>query len=165
MMRQTGGCAVGAISTRSRSRLRANANASRVAITPRWFPSLSIRRTVSTRIRSLTRWSPGTVAITLSLLFVTPHWRHHGKRVAKLLGTRRTSVARWTLALPTSLAELPNNFSRPGRAVRFEVAAHARRYVVSVSDQNEQPIDETEEIAYLRSTPVETVLGNHFFVL
>jgi hypothetical protein len=69
------------------------------------------------------------------------------------------------LALPTSLAELPNNFSRPGRAVRFEVAEHARRYVVSVSDQNEQPIDETEEIAYLRSTPVETVLGNHFFVL
>ncbi len=25
--------------------------------------------------------------------------------------------------------------------------------------------DESEEIAYLRSTPVETVLGNHFFVL
>lgn len=25
--------------------------------------------------------------------------------------------------------------------------------------------DENEEIAYLRSTPVETVLGNHFFVL
>jgi hypothetical protein len=69
------------------------------------------------------------------------------------------------LALPTSLAELPNNFSRPGRAFRFEVTAHARRYVVSVSDQSEGPIDETEEIAYLRSTPVETVLGNHFFVL
>lgn len=25
--------------------------------------------------------------------------------------------------------------------------------------------DESEEMAYLRSTPVETVLGNHFFVL
>ena len=34
-----------------------------------------------------------------------------------------------------------------------------------MSDQHEQPIDESEEIAYLRSTPVETVLGNHFFVL
>ena len=27
------------------------------------------------------------------------------------------------------------------------------------------PFDESEEIAYLRATPVETVLGNHFFVL
>jgi len=34
-----------------------------------------------------------------------------------------------------------------------------------VSDSNDRPSDETEEIAYLRSTPVETVLGNHFFVL
>ena len=34
-----------------------------------------------------------------------------------------------------------------------------------MSDQGDQPIDESEEIAYLRSTPVETVLGNHFFVL
>jgi hypothetical protein len=34
-----------------------------------------------------------------------------------------------------------------------------------VSEQNERPIDESEEINYLRSTPVETVLGNHFFVL
>jgi hypothetical protein len=34
-----------------------------------------------------------------------------------------------------------------------------------MSDQVEPPIDESEEIAYLRSTPVETVLGNHFFVL
>ncbi|MGP8010131.1 MAG: hypothetical protein ACLPKZ_07760 [Acidimicrobiales bacterium] len=34
-----------------------------------------------------------------------------------------------------------------------------------MSDQHDGPIDETEEIAYLRSTPVETVLGNHFFVL
>jgi hypothetical protein len=30
---------------------------------------------------------------------------------------------------------------------------------------NETPLNESEEIAYLRSTPVETVLGNHFFVL
>jgi len=34
-----------------------------------------------------------------------------------------------------------------------------------VSDQERAPIDESDEIAYLRSTPVETVLGNHFFVL
>lgn len=34
-----------------------------------------------------------------------------------------------------------------------------------MSDQGDQPFDESEEIAYLRSTPVETVLGNHFFVL
>ncbi len=34
-----------------------------------------------------------------------------------------------------------------------------------MSEQNERPIDESEEINYLRSTPVETVLGNHFFVL
>jgi hypothetical protein len=43
--------------------------------------------------------------------------------------------------------------------------AHARRYVGAVSDQDHEPIDDSEEIAYLRSTPVETVLGNHFFVL
>ena len=34
-----------------------------------------------------------------------------------------------------------------------------------MSDSTEPPIDESEEIEYLRSTPVETVLGNHFFVL
>jgi hypothetical protein len=34
-----------------------------------------------------------------------------------------------------------------------------------MSDQGDEPFDESEEIAYLRSTPVETVLGNHFFVL
>lgn len=34
-----------------------------------------------------------------------------------------------------------------------------------MSDQERAPIDESDEIAYLRSTPVETVLGNHFFVL
>jgi hypothetical protein len=43
-------------------------------------------------------------------------------------------------------------------------STHARRYFVSVSDA-EQPIDESAEVEYLRSTPVETVLGNHFFVL
>jgi hypothetical protein len=34
-----------------------------------------------------------------------------------------------------------------------------------VSESNDLPTDESNEIAYLRSTPVETVLGNHFFVL
>jgi len=35
-----------------------------------------------------------------------------------------------------------------------------------VTDQaNGNPLSESEEVAYLRSTPVETVLGNHFFVL
>jgi hypothetical protein len=32
-------------------------------------------------------------------------------------------------------------------------------------EHRETPFDESEEIAYLRDTPVETVLGNHFFVL
>jgi hypothetical protein len=32
-------------------------------------------------------------------------------------------------------------------------------------EHNETSFDESDEIAYLRSTPVETVLGNHFFVL
>lgn len=27
------------------------------------------------------------------------------------------------------------------------------------------PFDETEEVAFLRDTPVETILGNHLFVL
>jgi hypothetical protein len=73
-------------------------------------------------------------------------------------------VARWTLALPTSLAELPNYVSRPGRRARSALAPRTRRYFVSVSDA-EEPIDESAEVEYLRSTPVETVLGNHFFVL
>jgi hypothetical protein len=34
-----------------------------------------------------------------------------------------------------------------------------------VSESNDPPTDESNEIEYLRSTPVETVLGNHFFVL
>jgi hypothetical protein len=34
-----------------------------------------------------------------------------------------------------------------------------------VTESTERDIDETEEIAYLRSTPASTVLGNHFFVL
>lgn len=38
--------------------------------------------------------------------------------------------------------------------------------LVGMTDQaSEQPFNESEEIAHLRSTPVETVLGNHFFVL
>jgi hypothetical protein len=32
-------------------------------------------------------------------------------------------------------------------------------------EPSETSFDETEEIAYLRETAVETVLGNHFFVL
>jgi len=40
------------------------------------------------------------------------------------------------------------------------------RYLTRMTDdQNETSFDESEEIAYLRATPVETVLGNHFFVL
>lgn len=34
-----------------------------------------------------------------------------------------------------------------------------------MSDHDQPPVDESEEIAYLRATPVESVLGNHFFVL
>ena len=34
-----------------------------------------------------------------------------------------------------------------------------------MSESNDPPTDESNEIEYLRSTPVETVLGNHFFVL
>jgi hypothetical protein len=35
-----------------------------------------------------------------------------------------------------------------------------------VNEHVDRPsVNESEEIAYLRSTPVETVLGNHFFVL
>lgn len=40
------------------------------------------------------------------------------------------------------------------------------RYVALVTDSDATPTSsESEEIAYLRSTPVETVLGNHLFVL
>ena len=42
----------------------------------------------------------------------------------------------------------------------------AGRYVGAVTNQpDNDALNESEEIAYLRSTPVETVLGNHFFVL
>jgi len=34
-----------------------------------------------------------------------------------------------------------------------------------VSENDSTPFDESEEIAYLHSTPVETILGNHLFVL
>ena len=39
------------------------------------------------------------------------------------------------------------------------------RYLIQMSEHDESSISESEEISYLRSTPVETVLGNHFFVL
>lgn len=59
-------------------------------------------RTVSTRIRSLTRWSPGPVAISISLLYATP-WRRHGKR-GEDSRPGVLPIPRWTLASPTSLA-------------------------------------------------------------
>ena len=34
-----------------------------------------------------------------------------------------------------------------------------------MSENDSTPFDESEEIAYLHSTPVETILGNHLFVL
>ncbi len=37
--------------------------------------------------------------------------------------------------------------------------------MVRVSENDSTPFDESEEIAYLHSTPVETILGNHLFVL
>jgi predicted ATP-grasp superfamily ATP-dependent carboligase len=37
--------------------------------------------------------------------------------------------------------------------------------LVRVSENDSTPFDESEEIAYLHSTPVETILGNHLFVL
>ncbi len=71
--------------------------------------------------------------------------------------------------MPTSLAELPKYVSRLSPDLIFALAGIARSprhgYLGAMSDANDQPIDESEEIAYLRATPVETVLGNHFFVL
>src|SRR5271169_3550669 len=67
---------------------------------------------VSTRIRSLTRWSPGTVAISLSLLSVTPFGRHHGKR-GELLGTRCTLHDQVEIgAAGLACCELPHHTSR-----------------------------------------------------
>jgi len=82
-------------------------------------------------------------------------------------------VARWTLALPTSLAELPNYATRRRARPRqrFEAGVTTSRYpqaatFVRVSDQGpDESFNEAEEIAYLQATPVETVLGNHLFVL
>ncbi len=34
-----------------------------------------------------------------------------------------------------------------------------------VSDESQPTFDEAEEIRYLHTTPVETILGNHLFVL
>ncbi len=34
-----------------------------------------------------------------------------------------------------------------------------------MTNSDEPELDQTQEIAYLRSTPAATVLGNHFFVL
>ena len=55
MIRQTGGVASGAISTRSRSWRAARSSASRSGTTPTLVRSASIRRTVSPRIASLIR--------------------------------------------------------------------------------------------------------------
>src|SRR5664279_664233 len=54
-MRQTGGCAVGETSTRSRVFSLAILSASKGVMMPNWFPSSSITRTSRTRIRSLVR--------------------------------------------------------------------------------------------------------------
>jgi hypothetical protein len=65
------------------------------------------------------------------------------------------------LNCPITIADRFTNAPRFGT----RSSDRARRYFVRVSDQSHPPIDESDEIAYLRSTPVETVLGNHFFVL
>jgi hypothetical protein len=53
-----------------------------------------------------------------------------------------------------------------GSASPLQQALEPSRYVIQVTDSsNDVPLNESEEISYLRSTPVETVLGNHFFVL
>src|SRR5918994_4160994 len=57
MMRQTGGFAMGATSTRSRSRPRAIRRASGPGLIPSWPPSGPIRRTSRARMRSLKRCS------------------------------------------------------------------------------------------------------------
>src|SRR5215204_4507776 len=58
MIRHTGGLAIGATSTRSRSRPRAIRNASGTGLIPNWLPSGPIRRTSRALMRSLTRcWS------------------------------------------------------------------------------------------------------------
>jgi len=48
-------------------------------------------------------------------------------------------------------------------------AAHVKREnatLVRVSDEPAEPeFNEADEIAYLRATPVDAILGNHFFVL
>jgi hypothetical protein len=73
-------------------------------------------------------------------------------------GTRDFGVVNDNL---TQIAVTTSRFVRHG--VEYSPGEH---YVGRVSEQNsDQPIDENEEITYLRSTPVETVLGNHFFVL
>jgi len=62
-MRQTGGFAVGEISTRSNPPSSAARSASRVDTIPAWLPSTSIKRTSGTLICSLIR------ARSLSRLF------------------------------------------------------------------------------------------------
>lgn len=49
-----------------------------------------------------------------------------------------------------------------GRIPRF---APVQRYRGRVSEAEGTDIDANEEIAFLRATPVETILGNHLFVL
>ncbi len=69
-------------------------------------------------------------------------------------------MAGWTLASPTSLAELPNHDTR--RAPRPILGAT----LVRVSDEaTEDELNEADEIAFLRATPVEVILANHLFVL
>ena len=55
MIRHTGGLAIGATSTRSRSRLLASLSASGTGLMPSWSPSGPMRRTSRARMRSLMR--------------------------------------------------------------------------------------------------------------
>src|ERR1700722_12543856 len=111
---------------------------------------------LSTRTRSLTRWSPGTVAIMLSSLYATPRWCRHGKRGAKLLGTRALFVPRWTSAMPTSLAELLYKSSR--RDLQSNPSRLCRP-ATTLNWMTDEPEDfdndnEVDEIEQLRATPV-----------
>ena len=70
MIRQTGGLAIGATSTRSRSSSRARRSASGTALIPSWSPSGPMRRTSRARMRSLIRCC--SVALRRVLWLLTP---------------------------------------------------------------------------------------------
>ena len=63
------------------------------------------------------------------------------------------------------MAARPDTTQPPVHLPRVENWTN-EHYVGRVTEQNnEHSAQDSEEITYLRSTPVETVLGNHFFVL